>query len=287
MGSSNEIQKKIINKRMNDSLSINSVDYKLKLENASSYQDNINNTLSSHIQSDTRESTKVSELKEETFPYKFIWNKGGKSVKIAGTFLDNWRIEKELKKNINSGLFEIIINLTRAKHEFKFIVDNKWLCSQSYEIIKDKNNYNNIIDLTNQSYISDSQKIDEQRKIRKRKLSLQYGSLYPKESDFDKEVPSLPIFFIKSFNLDKRNKRNNLRKKSISFLDYNLNKNDFENKAYKIISTISHDKISHLCCQAGNDYKININNYTNTAITQRNNHKFLTLIYYTPIKTNH
>ena len=35
-----------------------------------------------------------------------------------------------------------IPKLTKSKHEFKFIVDNKWLCSRQYEIIQDKDNYN-------------------------------------------------------------------------------------------------------------------------------------------------
>ena len=147
MGSTSET-KKINNEKTNDSISISSIDYKLNPENTYSNKDYTNNNPLSNIQSDTRETTKLSEIKEETYPYKFIWNAGGKIVKITGSFLDNWKKIKEMKKNINNGNFEITINLTKSKHEFKFIVDNKWICSQQYEIIKDKNNYNNI----NRSY---------------------------------------------------------------------------------------------------------------------------------------
>ena len=105
MGSLSESNK--YNKAMNDSLSINSVDNKSKLENTSLNLDNLNNNQISIIQSETRESTKITELKEEIFPYKFIWNQGGKNVKIAGTFLENWRKEVDMEKNINNGLFEI------------------------------------------------------------------------------------------------------------------------------------------------------------------------------------
>ena len=143
MGSLSESQK--YNKTMNDSSSMNSVENKLKSENTSLNVDNLNNIQSSMIQSETRESTKITELKEETYPYNFIWNQGGKSVKIAGTFLDNWKKEVEMEKNINNGLFEIILFLTKSKHEFKFIVDGKWVCSQQYEIYKDKNNFNTML----------------------------------------------------------------------------------------------------------------------------------------------
>ena len=34
-------------------------------------------------------------------------------------------------------------------HQFKFIVDKKWACSPNYRTIKENNNINNIIDLTN------------------------------------------------------------------------------------------------------------------------------------------
>ena len=87
MGSTSET-KKINNEKTNDSISISSIDYKLNPENTYSNKDYTNNYPLSNIQSDTRETTKLSEIKEETYPYKFIWNAGGKIVKITGSFLD-------------------------------------------------------------------------------------------------------------------------------------------------------------------------------------------------------
>ena len=107
MGSTSET-KKINNEKTNDSISISSIDYKLNPENTYSNKDQTNNNPFSNIHSDTRETTKLSEIKEETYPYKFIWNAGGKTVKITGSFLDNWKKIKEMKKNIKtyiSGLF--------------------------------------------------------------------------------------------------------------------------------------------------------------------------------------
>jgi hypothetical protein len=280
MGSVNET-KKINNQKLNDSLSLSSVDYKTNIESVCSNNDYINSNLSSNIQSDTRENTKISEIKEETLPYKFIWNMGGNNVKIAGTFLDNWKKELDLKKNIKTGYFEIIINLSKTKHEFKFIVDNKWLCSQQYETIKDKDNYNNIIDLTNySSNIYCSKNSNESRKKRARKLSSEYGTIYAKNSDFDIEVPILPINFLKSFDLNYRAKQNYLKNKAKTFLNFNLNKKNLLNSEYKSILTISHEKLSHACFEIETDY--NNEKYIKASSTQRNNHKFLTLVYYTP-----
>ena len=280
MGSVNET-KKFNSQKLNDSLSVSSADYKTNIESVCSNKDYINSNISSIIQSDTRENTKISEIKEETFPYKFIWNQGGKNVKITVTFLDNWEKELEMKKNIKTGYFEITINLSKEKYEFKFIVDNKWLCSQLYETIKDKNNYNNIIDFTNySSNIDCSRNSNELRKKRARKLSSEYGTIFAKKSDFDGEVPILPLYLIKSFDLTYRTKQNHLKNKSKSFLNFNLNKKILLNNEYKPILTISHEKLSHACYKIDTDY--NNDKYIKTSMTQRNSHKFITFVYYTP-----
>lgn len=285
MGSLSENQK-YINRRINDSLSISSVDYKLKLGSVSSNVINFNNNQSVNVQSDTRENTKITELKEDYIPFKFIWNKGGNNVKISGTFLDNWKNEIELEKNINTGLFEKVLNLTRTKHEFKFIVDNIWLCSDQYEILKNKNDYNNIIDLTNYTHKEKVyQEINDKFKKKYRKCSKEYGCNYLLSSDFVREVPDLPIYFRKSFDLNKRTKQKILKKNYKTYLNFNLSKNILENNDYKTITTISHEKLSHVCFQQETDYNNDKDNkYIRSSTTQRINHKFLTFIYYTPYK---
>ena len=283
MGSLNESQN--YNKTKNDSLSINSVEYKLKSENTSLNIDNSNNIQSSMIQSETRENTKITELKEETYPYNFIWNQGGKSVKITGTFLDNWKKEVEMEKNINNGIFEKTLYLTKSRHEFKFIVDGQWVCSQQYEIYKDKNNINNIIDLTNYTPNEKDMKIINQKlKPEKRKFSKEYGCNYILESNFKREVTSLPIFYKKSFDVNKGSKTKINKKDSNSFLNFNFTKNILENNEYKTILTISNEKLCHVFYEFESNYKNNNNKYIKSSITQRYKHKFLTLIYYTPNK---
>ena len=55
-----------------------------------------------------------------------------------------------MKRNISTGIYEIILNIPKGIHQFKFIVDNQWVCSKYYKIINDShNNINNIIDTSN------------------------------------------------------------------------------------------------------------------------------------------
>ena len=284
MGSSlSDIQRN--NKRMNDSLSVSSIDNKLKMGYESSNKILLNNNQSSIMQSETRENTKISELKEETVPYKFLWNKGDNNVKISGAFLDNWQKVLEMKKIINTDIFEIIINLTKSKHEFKFIVDDKWLCSQQYATIKNKNDFNNIIDLTNYSQVeNDFNNINDKINKTLKKCSKDYGCKYFRESDFERDVPSIPLFFVKNFNLNSKYIQKRAKMISRSFLNFNLSKNILENNEYKTILTFSHDKLSHICYKTNDEYNNNEDKYIKSSVTQRNNHKFLTLIYFTPKK---
>ena len=57
------------------------------------------------------------------------------------------------KKNKSAGFFKVNLNVPKGIHQFKIIVDKKWVCSSQYSIIINKNNANNIIDLTNFSHI--------------------------------------------------------------------------------------------------------------------------------------
>ncbi|KAG0016445.1 hypothetical protein BGZ81_011198 [Podila clonocystis] len=59
--------------------------------------------------------------------HKFVWNHGGQSVKVTGTF-DDWQASVDLKKSDDA--FEVIVGLNRTKLiHFKFVVDGQWLCA--------------------------------------------------------------------------------------------------------------------------------------------------------------
>ena len=50
---------------------------------------------------------------------------------------------------VRSGLeFHLVVNLTKAEHQYKFIVDDQWRYSNDYPIVHDQNgNVHNIMDV--------------------------------------------------------------------------------------------------------------------------------------------
>ena len=81
------------------------------------------------------------------------------------------------------------------------------------------------------------------------------------------------------FDLNNTSNQDYIKNNSNINFYFNNSRNKLENTTFKTIMTISHDKISHLCNSFKND---NNDNYTHISITQRNKHKFLTFIYYSP-----
>ncbi|KAF9378874.1 hypothetical protein CPC16_011078 [Podila verticillata] len=94
---------------------------------------------------ETEASLEVSETdatEEEILPvvyqvdptcvsHKFVWNHGGQSVKVTGTF-DNWQASVDLQRNVDT--FEATVGLDRTKViHFKFVVDGQWLCASDLE----------------------------------------------------------------------------------------------------------------------------------------------------------
>ena len=59
----------------------------------------------------------------------------------------------------------------------------------------------------------------------------------------------------------------------------NKTKDLLETNTFKSIMTIPHEKLSHLFLYCDSD-----NKYIRNAMTQRNKHKFLTVVYFSPKK---
>ena len=195
-----------------------------------------------------------------------------------------------MKLNLNTGFFEIILYISKSIHQFKFIVDNHWACAPNYSTINEKNHTNNIIDLTNYNpNEKGSDIIDENsQKIKKKKKKLnkdiiEYNCNYPKLTDID-VAPDTPTNYLNSFDLNNQSKQDKLKKTFQKIIKNNISKNIIENNTFKTIMTISHDKLLHLCYSAENT-EIN-DTFIRTAITQRNKHKFLSIVYYSPKKNN-
>jgi hypothetical protein len=254
-------------------------EYELKSEKAS-YKNHSSNT-----QSETTENSKIA-LNEIKISYKFEWKEGGNNVKIAASFLNDWKDNIDMEKNPSTGFFEIILKVPRGIHQFKFIVDDKWTCSPKYDTINNKNNTNNIIDLTNSVPENSNNIIDDKKNLKKKKKlkdCLNYSCNFPQESDINAEPPAVPINYIRSFNLNKQTKQNFLDS-SYGKYHFDISRNQIENDTFKTLMTLTHDKTAHICYNIeANNNDIN-NKYISTIITQRNKHKFLTIIYFSPKK---
>ena len=277
------------NSRRNDSQ--NDSYYEFELKTGSSIQNKfISNNQSSNAQSETTENTKIIDSNDK-IPFKFQWKEGGNNVKISGSFLDNWKQQLDMKKNEKTGYFEVFLNIPKGIHQFKFIVDKKWVCSPEYTTINDKNNTNNIIDLLNypSNNITENYNSFNLSKIKKKKKkaikdSTEYNSIFPKASEINAEAPGVPSNYLSRFDLNYQTNQENIKTFSKNHLKYEKSKNILENNTFKGIITIEHDKISHICYNVENNNNNN-DKFIRTAITQRNKHKFLTIIYYT-LKNN-
>ena len=251
-----------------------------------------------------KNENKTEDKKRNLFPYKFEWKGPGNNVVLAGSFLENWKKYEPLKKNISTGSFERIEYLSKTRHYFKFIVDNKWMCSNLYYTIKDKsNNINNFIDLTN--YIPSEELFQEDiyHKNDKKEEKISNSNLHKKTIIFGKKneynfnskykysrllkdlnstAPSIISSFKPSFKIDYISNQNKIKKVTKkNWLKYKIKNGLTDNKTYKKIFPCPHDKLMHFCLNINNiknDYKT----YIKTCATVRNKHKNLTVVYYKP-----
>jgi 5'-AMP-activated protein kinase regulatory beta subunit len=147
-------------------------EYELKAKHL--IQNTSNKNQSTNVQSETTENIKIQEPNDNTIKFKFEWKEGGSNVEMYGSFLDNWKKKEKMEKNPNTGFFEAILDIPKGIHQFKFIVDQKWMCSSTYSTINDKNNTNNIIDTTNftNSNITIENTSNTNIKKRKRKIKI-------------------------------------------------------------------------------------------------------------------
>ena len=268
------------------------------------YVKNNPNKTQSYHQSETAENSKKQES-IDLIPYKFEWKDGGSDIKISGSFLDNWLKKEPLKFNNETKSYEITLNVPKGINQFKFIVDGKWVCSQNYKINNDKsNNFNNEIDTNANSENSTmtsliNSNITEMKKKKKKlsKGSNDYNCIIPTKSSVNAEAPLIPWYYKSYINLNfnsnklNENKFNNKFKdiqgeKSIDNMEekqeillYNKTRDLLENNTFKSIMTIPHEKLSHLFVYCDSD-----NKYIRSSLTQRNKHKFLTVVYFSPKK---
>ena len=239
-------------------------------------------------------------------PYKFEWKGEGTQVLLTGDFL-NWKGKLIMKKNENTGYFEAVLPLDKKKHNFKFIVDGKWACSDQYPSNPDEhNNLNNFITLNNYSppkelllmlkkgeismeniiNINERNKIEEENYNKNQIISKKeeqrkklYNCKYPLINELNTLAPIIMLHYKPIFYLDNPSRQDFIKQKmDTDFLIYKERNFSTENNTYKKIMTCPHEKLMHFCSNLGDIS----NKFYRVSTTVRTKHKFLTLVYYKP-----
>jgi len=240
-------------------------------------------------------------------PYKFEWKGEGNQVLLTGDFLD-WKGKIIMKKNENTGYFEVVIPLERKKHRFKFIVDGNWACTNQYPTEPDEhNNLNNFISLNdyyppkeilmpkvenimkNKINLNESIKTEEENNIKNKIIVKKeeqrkklYNCKYPLINELNTLAPIIMLHYKPIFFLDYPSRQDFIKQKEgTNFLTYKEKNFNTENNTYKKIMTCPHEKLMHFCANL-DDIKNIDNDFFRLCTTVRNKHKFLTLIYYKP-----
>ena len=244
--------------------------YKFEIEDISLTNQTKENTDNSSI---TMNSESYENQKEYIY-YNFLWKGKGKNVQLSGDFSDNWKTKVNMEKNPKTGFFEVKLPLERKKYNFKFIIDGDWVCSDLYQTNYDAHyNLNNTIDLTNfyNNEITKEKNNNNEIEIINNKY-LEYN--------FDNIAPIVMEHYKFIFNIDSQSKQDFLKikfsKKYKSFKENNFNN---ENSKYKKIMIWPHIKLLHFCYNLCDESDIN-KNFLRTCITNRNQNKFLTIVYY-------
>ena len=233
------------------------------------------NSFTSISETTTKNQTQTTISQDNKVPFKFEWKEGGNKVTITGSFLANWTMFIEMVKNPKTGFFEFNINLPREIHQFKFIIDGVWKCSNNYPKINDgHNNINNQIDLTNYKSETNSEKENEENKNIK-----EYNCYNPKRDEMNSDAPNIPLHYFKPYVIDYNTHQFEIG--NANFLKVHEKNLLSDNNSYKSIMIYPHVNLNHICscCHCSNDC-----NYIRTALSQKFKNKCLTVIFYTPKK---
>jgi len=250
------------------------------IEDSTEYESKFNSSKINPEKTVSFQQTETSQTSKkesnDLIRFKFEWKEGGNDIKIAGSFLENWQKQEPMKKNLATNFYEFELDIPKGIHQFKFIIENKWKCSKDYKISKDKSdNYNNEIDLTdiNNININNNNYTNKIKNKKSNKDKIDYPCDIPLKTDA-KKASNLPWNYKANINF------------GYKYINCN-NNNLIENDTFKSIATTSHDKLSHIVFNNDNYFGINHKNeknknYLRIATTQRNRHKFLTVVYFSP-----
>lgn len=260
-------------------------------------------------QNKSTKSNSTLNVTQEKVKFIFKWKPKAQDQKkklevlLVGSFLKNWDCYELMTKNDENGLYEYEMYLLKTEHYFKFIVNNKWQCSDLYPTKPDKDkNINNYIDLTNyKEPVTDKMYNEESFNLSKElnKLNNQSGPSFP-ESKYDninsknsnnypelellnKNTPKSTSYYKKQFDINNLSNQDKLNKREIIVNNINDIYNIYGtvNNSYKKIVTLHHEKLGHLISEISDNF-LKGKNYMRISSTERKKHKFLTIIYYKP-----
>ena len=217
----------------------------LKSDNSA---DNENTNGDKSISNDTTSVVTAHEnVQDVKISTPFEWKEGGHMVYVAGSF-SNWTQWFVMTKNKNTGQFELLLDLPRGVHQYKFIVDNKWIHSKHHPTCKDeRGNINNIIDTNllpqrlqekEPEKEADTKKVPIQVEELKKNLAEAYTEYFPKKNEMNLDAPNAPAYYATPFDIDYYSHQNSIGHKK--YLNFSMRNGVNENNSFKNITLMPH-----------------------------------------------
>lgn len=271
-----------------DSLSLSYLEEEIEEDGYISHNSSSLSSYASNVERISKKisSKKSSKLNMKLVPHTFTWDEGGKEVKLTGTF-GKWTKFFDMKYNQEEKRFKCILKLPREKHEYKFVVDGVWKYSHKQQTIRDnKNNTNNIIDLTDYAPKTTPQKsknkitekkVKEKKMVKKKKIVRKkkdrgYGLIYPNKDMLNSEAPMIQQDYTETFIIDSHTNQNIIGRSK--YFNYKTNEPYTEEKSYKSLMIGPHINLNHsLKC-------IGRKNLLEMGVNFRFRDKNCTLVYY-------
>ena len=271
-----------------DSLSLSYLEEEIEEDGYISHNSSSLSSYASNVERTSKKisSKKSSKLNMKLVPHTFTWDEGGKEVKLTGTF-GKWTKFFDMKYNQEEKRFKCILKLPREKHEYKFVVDGVWKYSHKQQTIRDnKNNTNNIIDLTDYAPKTTPQKsknkitekkVKEKKMVKKKKIVRKkkdrgYGLIYPNKDMLNSEAPMIQQDYTETFIIDSHTNQNIIGRSK--YFNYKTNEPYTEEKSYKSLMIGPHINLNHsLKC-------IGRRNLLEMGVNFRFRDKNCTLVYY-------
>ena len=296
MGSENSKDKKNDAKSNNSSMN---VDSSLLTKYTGSSCQGARSETSESVRKSISNSSTISEQQDKTetpsdnskIQTTFEWKEGGNVVSLTGSFC-GWNRIFIMNKD-KDGVFRLTLPLPKGFHQYKFIVDNQWRYSNLFPIHNDNNNLNNYIDTTNYEASPCEKKNDiehnkeERKRVNKGATTLNkdtrdnYSDYFPSKSELNTDAPPLSQHYISSFNLNHNSRQHLLGNKKF----YKSSEKHLlsDNNSFKHISHPPHVNLNHILSKY--IVRVKKGNAVLESCTCRVRHKFTTVIYYRPLKS--